>query len=65
MENFDLNLFVRALGLAMAIEGALWAGFPDRMREAAFSISQMPGSGVRVAGLVFMLAGVGVCALVS
>lgn len=63
MENFDTMLFVKALGLAVAMEGMLWAGFPGRMREAARQASQLSTATLRAIGSIMLVAGVFVCAL--
>ncbi len=63
MENFDTMLFVKALGLAVAMEGMLWAGFPGMMREAARQASQLSTAALRAIGSIMLVAGVFVCAL--
>lgn len=49
---------VVALGLAIAIEGMLYALFPDGMRRALTTVLAQPTATVRTAGLV--MAGLGV-----
>ncbi len=63
MEHFDTMLFVKALGLAIAMEGMLWAGFPGMMREAAMQASQMPKTTLRAIGSIMLVAGVFICAM--
>ena len=63
MEHFDTMLFVKALGLAIAMEGMLWAGFPGKMREAALAASQMSQTTLRAIGSIMLVTGVFVCAL--
>lgn len=63
MENFDGQLFLKALGLAMAIEGIIWAGFPEKMRRAAAYMAAQPQGALRVCGLLLLGIGVAVCAL--
>ncbi|OHC83436.1 MAG: hypothetical protein A3G73_07965 [Rhodospirillales bacterium RIFCSPLOWO2_12_FULL_67_15] len=50
---------VAALGLAMAIEGILYALFPDGMRRMMERALALPPRVIRATGLVAALAGVG------
>jgi uncharacterized protein YjeT (DUF2065 family) len=50
---------VAALGLAMAIEGILYALFPDGMRRMMERALALPSQVIRVTGLVAALFGVG------
>ena len=63
MEQFDLKLFIKALGLAFAIEGMIWAGFPKAMRDAARLAADMPASSLRIFGLIAFVVGIVVCSL--
>ncbi len=63
METFDMVLFLKALGLALAIEGVLWAGFTRAMRDAALYMARQPLSLIRTMGLVMLGIGVAICAL--
>jgi hypothetical protein len=47
-----------ALALVLVIEGLLWAGFPDRMKDVAAQAAGLPSSLLRRAGLVAMAIGV-------
>ncbi len=47
-----------ALGLAIAIEGALYALFPDGMKRMIEQVATLPSSALRVAGLVAACLGV-------
>lgn len=47
-----------ALGLVLAIEGALYAAFPDFMRRVLLSLSAQPVQGLRIAGMFSLIAGV-------
>lgn len=47
-----------ALGLAIAIEGMLYALFPDGMRRALAVVLGQPAGTVRAAGLAMAAAGV-------
>ena len=48
-----------ALGLVLALEGALYALFPDMMKRTAAQVLQTPGDTLRALGVVSSLAGVG------
>jgi uncharacterized protein YjeT (DUF2065 family) len=48
-----------ALALAIAIEGILYALFPDGMKRMMASVFDMPSSYLRVAGLMAAVLGVG------
>jgi uncharacterized protein YjeT (DUF2065 family) len=47
-----------ALALVLVIEGFLWAGFPDRMRNVAAQAATFPSTFLRRAGLLAMAVGV-------
>jgi uncharacterized protein YjeT (DUF2065 family) len=47
-----------ALALAIAIEGILYALFPDGMKRMMASVFDMPSSNIRAAGLVAAVIGV-------
>ena len=49
---------VVAVGLILALEGALYALFPDLMRRLAANVVQTPGDTLRIAGVVSAAAGV-------
>ncbi|PKQ04637.1 MAG: DUF2065 domain-containing protein [Alphaproteobacteria bacterium HGW-Alphaproteobacteria-12] len=53
-----------ALGLAIALEGALYAGFPRAMRRALASVSDQPDQALRIGGLVALALGVAIVWLV-
>ena len=53
-----------ALGVFLAIEGALYAGAPGAAKRMALDVSQMDESTLRRAGLIALCAGVGVVWLV-
>ena len=48
-----------ALALAIAIEGILYALFPDGMKRMMASVFEMPSQQLRTAGLMAALLGVG------
>ena len=51
--------FFTALALALAIEGFAYALFPDAMKRMMTNVLEMPSSGLRMAGLVAAMIGVG------
>ena len=55
---------ITALGLAIAIEGALYALFPDGMKKMMTAALGLPQSNIRIAGLVAAVIGVGIVWLV-
>jgi uncharacterized protein len=48
-----------ALALAIAIEGILYALFPDGMKRMMASVFEMPSGQLRTAGLLAAVLGVG------
>ena len=55
---------VATIGLILALEGALYALFPDLMKKVAGQVVQMPGDTLRIGGVVSAAAGVAVVWLV-
>jgi uncharacterized protein YjeT (DUF2065 family) len=53
-----------ALALAIALEGALYALFPNGMRQAMVHILSQPADRIRVIGLLVCAAGVGLVWLI-
>jgi uncharacterized protein YjeT (DUF2065 family) len=51
---------VVALGLALAIEGLLFASFPDAMRRALLQAAESTREHMRIVGLVTALLGVAI-----
>ena len=47
-----------AIGLILALEGALYALFPELMKRMAVQVTQTPGDTLRVAGVLSAVAGV-------
>jgi uncharacterized protein YjeT (DUF2065 family) len=47
-----------ALGLVLAIEGALYAAFPGFMRRMLTSLTSQPDQALRFAGLLLLITGV-------
>lgn len=56
--------FFVAIGLAVAIEGILYALFPDGMKKMMVQILSMPSSSVRTAGITAAMIGVALVWLV-
>jgi hypothetical protein len=52
--------FLTAIGLAVAIEGLVYALFPDGMKRMLVQVLAQPPATLRVAGLVAAAAGVGI-----
>ena len=52
--------FVVALGLAFALEGLLYAAFPDGMRNLLRQMLEWPARNIRYAGLIVAAVGIGV-----
>jgi uncharacterized protein YjeT (DUF2065 family) len=59
-----LTELLSALGLVLALEGALYAAFPGAMRRALASIGTQPDQALRVAGLIALMGGVALVWLV-
>lgn len=53
-----------AIGLAIALEGILYALFPNAMKEAILKVTQQPQGQIRIYGLLAATAGVGLVWLV-
>jgi uncharacterized protein len=51
---------IAALGLALAVEGILFAAFPDGMRRAMYEAAHSPSDRMRLVGIVSALIGVGI-----
>jgi uncharacterized protein YjeT (DUF2065 family) len=51
---------IAALGLALAVEGILFAAFPDGMRRAMYEAAHSPSDRMRIVGLISALVGVGI-----
>jgi uncharacterized protein YjeT (DUF2065 family) len=49
-----------AIGLAVAIEGVLYALFPNAMKKMMLQVLAQPQNSLRTAGLVAAIAGVGI-----
>lgn len=56
--------FLTALALAITIEGALYALFPEGMKKMMAQVQAQPSHHLRTAGLVAAMVGVGLVWLV-
>lgn len=52
--------FLAALGLAIAIEGALYALFPEKMKQWMAMAIGMPAASLRKGAIVMLAIGVGI-----
>ena len=55
--EFNTELFLRALGLAIVLEGLCWTLFPGGMRRALLQLLPLPESRLRVVGLAALALG--------
>ncbi|MCB5177169.1 MULTISPECIES: DUF2065 domain-containing protein [Microvirga] len=51
---------IAALGLALAVEGILFAAFPDGMRRAMFEAAHSPSDRMRLVGIISAIFGIGI-----
>ncbi|MBI1206576.1 MAG: DUF2065 family protein [Azospirillum sp.] len=56
--------FLTGIGLAIVIEGMLWAAFPDAMRKAVAMALSLPAGQLRMVGLMAASLGVAIVWLV-
>jgi uncharacterized protein YjeT (DUF2065 family) len=49
-----------ALGVVLAVEGALYAAFPGFMRKVLAGLMTQPDRALRFAGMLSLVAGVGI-----
>ena len=54
-----MNELATAIAVAVAIEGILYALFPDGMKRMMASVFEMPSAQLRAAGLIAAALGVG------
>jgi len=59
-----VEILLTALALAVAIEGIVYALFPDAMKRMMARVIEQPSAGIRTAGLIAAVAGVCVLWLV-
>ena len=55
--EFNIELFLRALGLAIVLEGLCWTLCPGGMRRALLQLLPLPESRLRVVGLAALALG--------
>lgn len=51
---------IAALGLALAVEGILFAAFPDGMRRAMYEAAHSPSDRMRLVGILSAVAGLAI-----
>ena len=49
---------IAALGLALAVEGILFAAFPEAVKRAMIEAAQAPGDRMRLVGILSAVIGV-------
>jgi uncharacterized protein YjeT (DUF2065 family) len=49
---------IAALGLALAVEGLLFAAFPDSVRRAMYEAAHTPSDRMRLVGIISAVAGI-------
>lgn len=60
--NFNLSLFLAALGLACVLEALPWLISPRKTREMLIELLSLPDEMLRRGGIALMVLGVIVCA---
>ena len=55
--EFNIELFLRALGLAIVLEGLCWTLFPGGMRRALLQLLPLPQNRLRLVGLAALALG--------
>jgi len=60
-----VTILLTALALAIAIEGIVYALFPDAMKRMMAQVMEQPSGSIRAAGLAAAVAGVFVLWLVQ
>ena len=60
----DFSDLFTALGLALVLEGVIYALFPDAMRRMMAQVLALPSANVRMTGLIIAGVGVGIVWLV-
>lgn len=60
--DFNLSLFLMALGLACVMEALPWLISPERMREMLLNLSQLSDDRLRSGGFLMLALGLAVCA---
>ncbi|MBQ9406673.1 MAG: DUF2065 domain-containing protein [Desulfovibrio sp.] len=63
--NVDLQLLLRALGLAIVLEGLCWAIAPQVMRRMLQALLPLPEQQLRLAGLGAVIVGTAIATLAS
>jgi len=55
---------VAALGLALVVEGILFAAFPDGMRRAMYEAAHSPSDRMRLVGILSAIGGLAIIWLI-
>ncbi|MBQ9452924.1 MAG: DUF2065 domain-containing protein [Desulfovibrio sp.] len=63
--NFDTELFLRALGLAIVLEGLCWTVSPKGMRHMLEQLLPLPEHQLRAIGLAALFLGLAVIHLAA
>ena len=61
--NFNLSLFLAALGIACVLEALPWLVSPQRMREALDRLAELTDDQLRIGGVIMLILGLLICAL--
>lgn len=56
--SIGLADLIVAIGIAVALEGAIYALFPDRMKKLLLQVLAMPPSTLRTGGILAAVTGV-------
>ncbi len=59
--NFNLSVFLCALGLAAVLEALPWILAPESIRDALSRLAEVPAREGRVAGLALLALGLLLC----
>jgi uncharacterized protein YjeT (DUF2065 family) len=51
---------IAALGLALVVEGILFAAFPEGMRKAMYEAAHSPSDQMRIIGIASAIIGLGI-----
>lgn len=61
----DISFILSILGVILVIEGIPYFGFPNKVKEWALAIQEVPDRSLRLLGLVIMAAGLVILYFVS
>jgi len=63
-QNLSMTELLTALALALALEGVVYALFPDTMRRFMAHVIEMPETSLRIAGIFAAIIGVAAIAII-